>query len=137
MHSGIGNSTLLTSLGIPSLVDLPSVGANLTDHIGCSVDWLVNSNKTLDTVWRNEALYNKWIDEWKKNKTGLFVDTSENHAAFLRLPENSSVWESFKDPSSGPHTAHYEFLFQVSFFRVPFRFVRDVSMIEWIGFGNR
>lgn len=114
LHSGIGNSTALKALDIPVLLDNPSVGANLTDHIGCGISYLTNSSNTLDSVWRNQSLYNQWIDEWKHNKTGLFVDPSENQVAFLRLPENSTVWDSYPDPSSGPETAHYEFLFQVS-----------------------
>lgn len=134
LHSGIGNSTALKALDIPVLLDNPSVGANLTDHIGCGISYLTNSSNTLDSVWRNQSLYDQWIDEWKHNKTGLFVDPSENQVAFLRLPENSTVWDSYPDPSSGPETAHYEFLFQVSCISQWFScdLVADVCFIEWI-----
>jgi choline dehydrogenase-like flavoprotein len=110
--SGIGNSTLLESLSINTLVDLPSVGQNLTDHIGVSSTWRVNSTRTLDTIIRNETLEDALVEQWIQNKTGILVDTSENHAAFLRLPENSTVWDSFEDPSAGNSSAHIEFLFQ-------------------------
>jgi len=113
LHSGIGNFTVLSALGIPTLVDLPSVGQNLTDHIGVSSSWRVNTTQTLDSIIRNETLEAELLDQWKTNKTGLFVDTSENHAAWLRIPDNSSIWEQFEDPAAGPNTAHYEFLFQV------------------------
>ncbi|KAK0454027.1 uncharacterized protein EV420DRAFT_1696578 [Desarmillaria tabescens] len=86
LHSGIGDPELLEPLSITTISSLPSVGKNLTDHIG--------------------------IAEWTENKTGLLTDTSENHAAWLRLPDNSTMFDNYSDPSSGPLTAHYEFLFQ-------------------------
>lgn len=113
MYSGIGNSTLLSSLSIPTLVDLPAVGQNLTDHVGVSSTWRVNSTRTFDTVLRNQTLEDALVKEWTENKTGIMVDTSENHAAWLRAPDNSSVWDMFDDPAAGNVTAHYEFLFQV------------------------
>ncbi|KIY69237.1 GMC oxidoreductase [Cylindrobasidium torrendii FP15055 ss-10] len=112
LHSGIGEAAFLESLNIDVLVDLPSVGKNLTDHIGVSTTYIVNETDTLDSVVRNETLFNYWLDQWKANQTGMFVDTSENHAAFLRIADNSSLWESYEDPSSGPLTAHYEWIFQ-------------------------
>ncbi|KIK61537.1 hypothetical protein GYMLUDRAFT_224362 [Collybiopsis luxurians FD-317 M1] len=112
LHSGIGNATALASLGVKPLVDLPSVGQNLTDHIGVSSTWLVNSTLTYDTVLRNQTLAEELLQQWKETKTGIYVDTSENHLAFLRLPENSTVLKEFGDPAAGNETAHYEFLFQ-------------------------
>ncbi|KAF9025998.1 alcohol oxidase [Hymenopellis radicata] len=91
MHSGIGESALLSSLGIDVLVDLPL---------------------TWDTIIRNETLLDGWLEEWQESRTGILVDTSENHAAWLRLPDNATIWETHADPSSGNLTAHYEFLFQ-------------------------
>ncbi|KAJ3885569.1 alcohol oxidase [Lentinula edodes] len=112
LHSGIGNATTLTSLGITPLIHLPSVGQNLTDHIGVSSTWLVNSTLTYDTVLRNATLGETLLRQWEDSKTGINVDTSENHLAFLRLPENSSVLRTFGDPAAGNETAHFEFLFQ-------------------------
>lgn len=118
MHSGIGPKSLLDSLNITTRVDLPSVGQNLTDHIGVSSTWSVTSNVTLDNIWRNDTLLQDLLEEWRVNKTGLLTVTSENHAAFLRIPENSSFWEEFQglDPAAGKNTAHFEFLFQVGFY---------------------
>ena len=112
MHSGIGDSEVLSPLGIPVLVDNPSVGQNLTDHVGCGITFEVNSTKTLDEIWRNESLMDALLTEWHENKTGLMVDTSENQVAFLRLPDDDPIWETHPDPASGPTTAHFEFLFQ-------------------------
>ncbi|RDX49969.1 alcohol oxidase [Lentinus brumalis] len=112
LHSGIGDSEVLTPLGIPVLVHNPSVGQNLTDHVGCSITFEVNSTKTLDEVWRKDSLKDALITEWREKKTGLMVDTSENQVAFLRLPDDDPIFETHEDPASGPTTAHFEFLFQ-------------------------
>ena len=32
LHSGIGDKNALEKVGIPSILDLPSVGKNLTEH---------------------------------------------------------------------------------------------------------
>ncbi|KAF8825939.1 hypothetical protein HHX47_DHR6000663 [Lentinula edodes] len=108
LHSGIGNATTLTSLGITPRIHLPSVGQNLTDHIGVSSTWLVDSTLTYDTVLRNATLGETLLRQWEHSKTGINVDTSENHLAFLRLPENSNVLRTFGDPAAGNETAHFE-----------------------------
>ncbi|KAI5828128.1 alcohol oxidase [Schizophyllum commune Tattone D] len=112
MHSGIGDAEVLEPLQIPVLVDNPSVGQNLTDHVGCSITYEVNSTKTLDNIWRDDSLMDSLLDEWKTNKTGILVDTSENHIAWLRIPADNAIWANATDPASGPTTAHIEFLFQ-------------------------
>ncbi|KAL1699183.1 hypothetical protein EV121DRAFT_265407 [Schizophyllum commune] len=112
MHSGIGDAEVLEPLQIPVLVDNPSVGQNLTDHVGCSITYEVNSTKTLDNIWRDDSLMDSLLDEWTTNKTGILVDTSENHIAWLRIPDDNAIWANASDPASGPTTAHIEFLFQ-------------------------
>ncbi|KAJ7600946.1 hypothetical protein C8J56DRAFT_813923 [Mycena floridula] len=112
MHSGIGDASSLSKLGIAPRVNLPSVGKNLTDHVGVSSSWTVSSNLTWDTVLRNATLEAEILEQWKESKTGLMVDTSENHAAWLRVPTDTTAFSKFKDPSSGNRSAHYEFLFQ-------------------------
>ncbi len=48
MNSGIGDHEELQSLGIPTLLDLPSVGKNLTDQPFTSISFSVRTNDTLD-----------------------------------------------------------------------------------------
>lgn len=48
MNSGIGDSDTLKLLGIPALLNLPSVGENLTDQPFAEILFSVNSNNTLD-----------------------------------------------------------------------------------------
>ncbi|KAJ7476593.1 alcohol oxidase [Mycena latifolia] len=48
--SGVGNSTLLTSLGIPTILDIPQIGENLQDHPLIANDFNVRSGfQTLGT----------------------------------------------------------------------------------------
>ena len=48
MLSGIGDSAELTRLGIPTRVDLPSVGKNMTDHVLLTNPWRVNNDDTYE-----------------------------------------------------------------------------------------
>ncbi|EJD49800.1 hypothetical protein AURDEDRAFT_59232, partial [Auricularia subglabra TFB-10046 SS5] len=55
--SGIGNSSHLSVLGIPSVVDLPGVGENLQDHIMVPMSFtLAEGHHTWDEL-RNNATF--------------------------------------------------------------------------------
>lgn len=45
--------------------------------------------------------------------TGPLVNTICNHIGWLRVPDNSSIWENATDPSAGPTVGHYELVFTV------------------------
>lgn len=49
-----------------------------------------------------------------RTETGPLVDTLMDHLGWLRLPNNSSIFEHFSDPASGNNTADFELLFVVS-----------------------
>ncbi|KAJ7249687.1 aryl-alcohol-oxidase from pleurotus Eryingii [Mycena rebaudengoi] len=78
LHSGIGNSSALSSLGIKPVRNLPSVGQNLSDHILLG---------------------------------GPLVDNPGSQIGWLRVPENSSIFDRLPDPAAGPNTAHFELIF--------------------------
>ena len=48
MNSGVGDHKELQSFGIPTVVNLPSVGKNFTDQLYVIISFLVSSNNTLD-----------------------------------------------------------------------------------------
>ncbi|KAJ7497617.1 alcohol oxidase [Mycena latifolia] len=108
LHSGIGNSSTLSALGIKPLHHLPSVGQNLTDHTLVELAWLVNSTDTWETAIRNATLSEEEFDEWNTTRTGPLVNAAASHMAWLRIPDNSSIFEHFSDPAAGPNTAHFE-----------------------------
>jgi len=121
LNSGIGPSSLLDSLKIPTLVNLPSVGQNLTDHPRLANNWFVNSNssggsRTFDDINRNTSLSDQLEMEWLETNKGPLVDTFVGQLAFMRL--NKSVLEELgmqdNDPANGVNSSHFELGFSVS-----------------------
>ncbi|KAJ7681664.1 alcohol oxidase [Mycena rosella] len=106
LHSGIGDASTLTSLGIKSLHNLPSVGQNLTDHPLAFASFLVNSNNTFETAERNATLAAQELAQWNTTRTGPLVDNVLSHIGFFRVP---TLVHQYPDPAAGPNTAHYEF----------------------------
>ncbi|KAJ7761112.1 aryl-alcohol oxidase precursor [Mycena metata] len=102
LHSGIGNSSALQQLGITPLHNLPSVGQNLTDHPLLIMAWF--------TAARNATLAAEELTEWNSTRTGPLVNTPLGPIGWLRVPDNSSIFERFPDPAAGPNTAHYELI---------------------------
>ncbi|KAJ7049708.1 hypothetical protein C8F01DRAFT_725740 [Mycena amicta] len=116
LHSGIGNSSTLRALGIKPLHNLPSVGQNLTDHPLLRIAWTVNTtNGTFDSTFQNHTIIAEEIQQWNTTRTGRLVNDIMSQIAWLRVPDNSSIFKRFPDPSAGPNTAHYELLFSNGF----------------------
>ncbi|KAJ7919895.1 aryl-alcohol oxidase [Mycena leptocephala] len=112
LHSGIGDRTTLTSLGIPSLLHLPSVGRNASDQPMFNAAWLVNSTQTLDSIFQNTTLFNEAYAEWNRTHTGLFATQGgPTHLAWLRLDVESFASNNFTDPSAGPNSPHFQVVF--------------------------
>ncbi|KAG6816189.1 hypothetical protein H0H87_008018 [Tephrocybe sp. NHM501043] len=118
-HSGIGDPSHLTKVGIKPLVNLPSVGQNLTDHPFVANTWLVNSTDTFETALRNATLQMEQTRQWNETKTGPYAASTFNLAGWLRLPEDAPIFEKFRDPSAGKNTAHYEFIIANGATRLP------------------
>ncbi|TFK24010.1 aryl-alcohol oxidase [Coprinopsis marcescibilis] len=113
LHSGIGNRATLNALDIKPLVHLPSVGQNLTDHALAMVVWHVNSTTTGDRL-NNPKIMAEALAEWNSTRTGPLTSIGINHAAWLRLPDHSPIWETESDPSAGKDTPHIELAFDNS-----------------------
>ncbi|KAJ7851624.1 aryl-alcohol oxidase [Mycena olivaceomarginata] len=113
LHSGIGDRTTLTSLGIKSLIHLPSVGRNASDQPTFNAaQWLVNSTQTLDSIYQNTTLFNEAYGEWNRTHTGLFATQGgPTHLAWLRLDPESFAAINFTDPSAGPNSPHFQVIF--------------------------
>ncbi|KAJ7627940.1 aryl-alcohol oxidase-like protein [Mycena polygramma] len=107
LHSGIGNKTALQALGIPVLLDIPSVGMNVSDHSSVGLSWSVNSTETLESITQNTTAFNDAFVQWNQSHTG----------PLLRLDPNSDILGEFPDPSAGPNTGHIEMIFAAGFFR--------------------
>ncbi|KAJ7650955.1 alcohol oxidase [Roridomyces roridus] len=111
LHSGIGDATELSQLGIPLVHNLPSVGKNLTDHPIVRVSWFVNSNTTFDDAERNATVAAEVFAQWNTTRTGLLSDSTSSQIGWLRLPESSPILRGVTDPSSGPLSPHIELIF--------------------------
>lgn len=115
LNSGIGDTHTLSRFGIKPLVHLPSVGQNLSDHPFLGNTWTVNSDDTFETLTRNDTLEGEELKQWMEFRRGPLAEGTFNHAGWLRLPQNSSIFKQSPDPSAGPHTAHIEFVISVCF----------------------
>ncbi|KAI0054405.1 aryl-alcohol-oxidase from pleurotus Eryingii, partial [Artomyces pyxidatus] len=113
--SGIGPATHLKALGIDPIVDLPDVGQNLQDHPMVPNVFAVNSTSTWDNLSRNASLSTADLAQWEANRTGLFASSPALEMGWLRLPSNATIFQTESDPSSGPHSPHYEFFFEETF----------------------
>ncbi|KXN85135.1 L-sorbose 1-dehydrogenase [Leucoagaricus sp. SymC.cos] len=104
--SDIGDRYLLPSLKIPTLVDNPFVGRNLSDHPLFLSIWLanVNSSDTFQAAQRDPAFGDKRLQAWMTSKVAF-----ANQSALVRVPD--SFGTKFKDPVAGKNTTHYETLF--------------------------
>ncbi|KAG6917872.1 hypothetical protein DXG01_000642 [Tephrocybe rancida] len=74
LNSGIGNESMLSLLGIEALVNLPSVGQNLSDHPTVGNQYLVNSTNTFEELTRNSTLAEKALHQWNETRTGPFTN---------------------------------------------------------------
>jgi len=119
LHSGIGDEIELQNVGITPLHFLPSVGKNMTDHPYVTVVWTVNSTVPPYVIcllgrssWHFCCRMNATValEEWRHNHTGPYSmsPTASNHVAFLRLPNDSSNFQTTMDPAAGPNTPHME-----------------------------
>ncbi|KAJ7848749.1 hypothetical protein B0H14DRAFT_3671434 [Mycena olivaceomarginata] len=114
LSSGIGCHVALGTLGIQTILDLPSVGKNASDHVYFEMSWAVHSNQTADSIRQNSTRFNETLEEWNKSRTGPLVNARPGtHAGWMRLSSNSSAFETHKDPSSGPGAPHIEIFFMV------------------------
>ena len=109
MLSGIGDPAELTSLGITTRVNLPSVGKNMSDHTFLSNAWQINSNQTIDTYLTTENLP-QLIQQWNQTHQGLLSWTAANQMAWLRLPQDDPIIQAYGDPSAGPTSAHFQLI---------------------------
>lgn len=113
MLSGIGDKTALSKLGIPTVVNLPEVGKNLSDHPMLPNQFLVNSTNTFEPVERDAAFAAQLTEQWLTNHTGRLANTLANHLGWFRLAPNDPIFKNHTDPAAGSETSHFEMLYGV------------------------
>ncbi|KAF8148700.1 aryl-alcohol oxidase-like protein [Crassisporium funariophilum] len=117
MLSGIGDRSALGALKIPPIVHIPDVGQNMQDHPFVSMQWVVKDNETEDTLNEQPALFAAALKEYDETRGGIMANNpAGNHIGWFRLPGNSPVLREFGDPTGGPHSPHFEMMFENGFF---------------------
>ncbi|KAG7439444.1 aryl-alcohol oxidase precursor [Guyanagaster necrorhizus] len=129
LHSGIGDSDELATVGIESTVHLPDVGKNLTDHPRWVLNWLVTDTDTLENVYfRNETYQEEVLDQWLYNRTGFLSSMPTSQLGWLRVPDGTLAI----DPSAGNETAHFELIFSNGIYHAPFPPTGDYFAINTV-----
>jgi choline dehydrogenase-like flavoprotein len=116
MRSGIGPMSDLSALDIPVLVDLPSVGKNLTDHLMTSMFFRVKKTTTNDPILQDPAVVQAAFAQWMTTRVGPLAKMPADVWGFMRLPGDDSIMAKTGDSSAGPASAHTEILFGEGFF---------------------
>ncbi|KAF5351054.1 hypothetical protein D9756_008218 [Leucocoprinus leucothites] len=119
LNSGIGDQEDLKALDIPVVLHNPSVGRNLTDHTIFGVSFGLKPDAIDGGPWANlffdPALQAQALELWQKNRTGPYVAlVPVDHIGWVRVPDNSPVFNQYEDTSSGPNAAHIEMVLGVS-----------------------
>ncbi|KAK7458691.1 hypothetical protein VKT23_009690 [Stygiomarasmius scandens] len=70
--SGVGNTTILRAAGVQPILDLPTVGENLADHVHSWANAFTNISLTKDALLTNPEFAQQQLDLWFKNRTGLY-----------------------------------------------------------------
>jgi choline dehydrogenase-like flavoprotein len=117
MLSGIGDPAALSRVGIKSLVNLPSVGQNMSDHVILSNSFQINP-KVRDTFqdYEDPANLPNEISQWAQNRTGPLSEPGFRQLAWLRLPKDDAIFRLYSDPTAGPRSAHFQFIIAVRFY---------------------
>ncbi|RXW19853.1 hypothetical protein EST38_g5995 [Candolleomyces aberdarensis] len=108
--SGIGDRAELTTKSITTIVNNPSVGKNMSDHVLLPNNWRVQGTESLDNLLRDPVAFGAALDQWQTSKTGVLSNGVTNHLGFFRLPNNSPIFATTPDPASGPTASHWEMI---------------------------
>ncbi|KAF8164816.1 hypothetical protein B0H34DRAFT_793279 [Crassisporium funariophilum] len=109
--SGIGARSELSPLWIPTIVENPSVGKNLSDHVLVPTIFDVQPGSSVDPLLRDPNMFGAALQEWFATKTGILANGITNMLGYLRLPSTASIFSTVQDPSNGPKSAHWELIF--------------------------
>ncbi|KAM0751735.1 alcohol oxidase [Meredithblackwellia eburnea MCA 4105] len=84
--SGVGDSTLLTSLGISTVVDLPGVGMHLTDHLSGAMTFNTTGVEyTGDEIETNTTYAAAQLALWKAGDSSSLYNSPNDAVAYINL----------------------------------------------------
>lgn len=112
--SGIGDAAKLKAVGVEPILNLPDVGQHLQDHALFTQPYVVSEGNPLDMFTQNETFQGEALKEWQETKKGIMGLSFSSQTGWLRLPDDSSIFESTPDPSAGKKSPHFALIFTVS-----------------------
>ncbi|KAK7032149.1 hypothetical protein VNI00_013323 [Paramarasmius palmivorus] len=71
--SGVGNSTILQSAGVNPVLDLPTVGENLADHIHSWVNAITTPETLTKEILGDPQVAQQQLELWYENRTGMYA----------------------------------------------------------------
>jgi len=109
--SGVGNSTILRDAGVKPVLDLPSVGENLADHVHSWANAFTNASVTRDLLLLDPSFAAEQRDLWFNNRTGVLscVPRSLGLAAASDLYSQSQLTNVIQDAKT--NLQHYAKVF--------------------------
>lgn len=112
--SGVGSRALLSSFDIPTIIDNPAVGEGYQNHVGVAIHCAVEG-ETWDTLFHDRSIAEATMQQWLRERKGLFVNSPANTQTYLRIPEDDPIWKEHgaADPAAGPQSAHLELIYIV------------------------
>ncbi|KAF8957589.1 alcohol oxidase [Flammula alnicola] len=110
-HSGVGNETILTKAGVKSVLNLPTVGENLADHVHGWANAFTNASLTRDLLVLEPKFETQQRELWYHNRTGVLsaAPRSLGLAAASNLFAASELVSLVQDAQS--NITHYAKLF--------------------------
>jgi len=85
--SGIGPVSLINSIGVEPVHDLPGVGENLQDHLQIRTVYKVSNCKTVNTLYKNIFSRMKMVLEYALFRTGPMTMPPSTLGAFAKSDE--------------------------------------------------
>jgi hypothetical protein len=112
MLSGIGAPSELKAADKSTIVALPSVGKNMSDH-ALLINVFTTTSSNTWANYTNPTVLQQQKFSWETTRQGPLSDPPANTVGWMRLPADDSVIQQHGDPSTGLNSAHWEFLVSV------------------------
>ena len=110
--TGIGVRDKLEALGVPAVVEKPSIGQNLSNDI-LVLNVYVKDDGSLHVLFQDAASFKVALDEYIESKQGIIAHSISNH---MRLSLMSRIFSTTSDPTSGPKASDWELVVAVGLF---------------------
>ncbi|KAI4939660.1 uncharacterized protein J4E92_000946 [Alternaria infectoria] len=92
--SGIGGASLLESINVTTVVDLPAVGYNLHDHLSVAVVNVLNTSVLTNTLASNTTFAAQAREQYDNEKSGPLTSPTGDFLLFLPLQTYSNATQS-------------------------------------------